>query len=256
MEFVKKHYEKIILSLVLLGMAAVVVFMLFRIRQERAYLEEKEVNIVKKKNPYKALPTADYDVALERARRFNPIVLSGPHNTFNPVMWQRKPDGTLLKIVTGKEIGPAAARLMAITPLYYTLEIERISGSSYQMSVIREAAENVYERMKRLRYVSMTSPKTEFFLLKDIKGEPQNPTELVFELTDPKETVSVAPDKPYKRIDGYTADLRYDLENRDFTGVRNGETIAFAGDEYVVEISADQVVLSAKSSTKKTVLKK
>lgn len=255
MEFLKKHYEKVILSVVLIGLAGAVVFMMMRIEQEKKDLEEKRGKITERENPYVPLNTAILDNALARARKPTAIVLSGPHNTFNPVTWQLRPDGTRIKVVTGTEVGPAAAVVTDISPLCFILSLESVSGSSYSVGITREAATNKADRIMRKRYVSTMSPKTEFFTLKEVKGPPDNPTELVCELTETKEVVSIAKDKPYKRVDGYTMDLRYDVEARTFSKIRSGETIAFAGDEYLVEITADAVILSSKSSTKRTTLK-
>jgi len=255
MEFLRKHYEKLLLSVVLAGLIGAVFFMLKRIADEREFLDGKRKGITEKMNPYKALNTSAYDSALQRTKTFHPIILHGQHNTFNPVLWQRKPDGALLKVVTGKEIGPTAAMVTDISPLYYILDLERVSGSSYQVSVIREALPNPADRIKRSRYVSLTSPKTEFFRLKEVKGPADNPTELVFELADTQETVSIAKDKPFKRVDGYTCDIEYPLENQKFAKLRQGDEVAFGGEEYTVDIKPDEVVLSAKSSTKRTSLK-
>jgi len=255
MEFVKKHYEKIVLSAVLVGLAAVVVFMLMRIDSEKNYLEEKRKGITARENQYRPLHTAVYDAALARSKKTLPIILSGGHNTFNPVMWQVKLDGTRLKVVTGKEVGPEAAVVTSITPLYTILSLESISGNSYKIGITRQAAKNKYERNKQVRYASMNSPKSEFFLLKEVKGAPEKPDELVVELADTKELANFSKDNPFQRIDDYTAEIKYDLEGRTFSNLRTGDKISFAGDDYVVEINPEEVILSSQSSTKKTVLK-
>ena len=57
----------------------------------------------------------------------------------------------------------------------------------------------------------------------------------------------------YKRIDGYTADLKYPPENKTWTGRRVGSPqLTFNGEEYnIVAITQNEVVLSAKSNQKK-----
>ena len=54
MEFLKKHYEKIILSVVLLGLGGAVGYLLWKIPSEREALETKRIGIISK--PVKALP--------------------------------------------------------------------------------------------------------------------------------------------------------------------------------------------------------
>lgn len=260
MEFLKKHYEKVILSVVLLGLAGGVVYMLFEIDSEKAYLEEKRKGIIAKMNPYKPVDLSIFAQTAQRAKAQLKVVLSGPHNTFNPVLWQQKLDGTTIKVVSGTEVGVGAATVVGISNLNTTIVLERIStsssGASYQIGITREAASYPAERRKRSRYLSMTSRVAEgYFTLKEVKGPPENPEALVLELDDTKELINISTGKPYIKIGGYTAEIRYDLENRIFSKVRSGDSIAFAGDEYVVEIKANEVVLSSKSSTKRTTLK-
>jgi hypothetical protein len=255
MEFFKKHYEKIILSAVLAGLAAVVVIMLIRIESVKTFLDEKRTAITQKEAAYRPISTVVFDEALARAKKPTTVILSGPHNTLNPVLWQIKPDGTRLKVVTGTEVGPGAAAVTSITPLHLIVALESISGGSYNLAITREAATNVMMRKTFKRYVSTNSPKTDFLMLKEVKGPAENPTEIICELTENKEDISLAKDKPFKRVDAYMADIKYDVEGRTFTKLRNGDLIGFGGDEYVVEIHADEVILSAKSSTKRTVLK-
>jgi hypothetical protein len=78
----------------------------------------------------------------------------------------------------------------------------------------------------------------------------------VLELEENQERVEVAKGKPYKRVDDYVAHLKYDLERKDWPKVRKGDKLGFAGDTYkVVDIKADEVVLSADSSGKRTTVK-
>jgi hypothetical protein len=58
-------------------------------------------------------------------------------------------------------------------------------------------------------------------------------------------------------VDGYSADLKYDLEKpaKTWQGQRIGATLKFAGDDYIiVAINQDMVILSARSNLKKTTL--
>ena len=47
MEFLKRHYEKVLLSLVLLGLATVAAMLPLKIRKEREELESKRKGFVK-----------------------------------------------------------------------------------------------------------------------------------------------------------------------------------------------------------------
>ena len=81
------------------------------------------------------------------------------------------------------------------------------------------------------------------------------------ELTDTNERISVTRDKPFLREDGYMADLRYEPEKKTWTAVRVGAgssgtpPLVIEGESYiVVAINKSEVVLSAKSNNKKTVV--
>src|SRR5204863_4811653 len=99
--------------------------------EEQNKLEAYKQNITKRK--VKGIPpvdTAGLNQALTRAT--NPTVLdfSLPHNLFNPVKWQKRPDGNLIKIEKGTEVGPGAMRILKVTPLNFSISFVRMAGSS------------------------------------------------------------------------------------------------------------------------------
>jgi hypothetical protein len=66
--------------------------------------------------------------------------------------------------------------------------------------------------------------------------------------------VSLSKDRPYKRVDGYTAELKYLPENRILGVKRAGDNLIVEGEtNNVVEISSNLVVLSDSSGTRKTI---
>jgi len=46
MDFVKKHYEKIILGIVLVGLAVAVAFIPFKVASEKKELDEKRLSLI------------------------------------------------------------------------------------------------------------------------------------------------------------------------------------------------------------------
>ncbi|MEI7729270.1 MAG: hypothetical protein WCO56_06845 [Verrucomicrobiota bacterium] len=253
MEFLKRHYEKIILSVVLIGLAAAVAMLPMKIREEKEYLTQKKSTISDKPIKYVPLDHSSYDKALARATNNTPVVLNGGvsgHNTFNPVLWQVKEDGTLIKIVSPEEsIGLKKLELVSIKPLNYVVAFEKVSGFSYVMTVFNEAKPKI---SKRTCYLSKASPKvTGMFSLVEVKGESQNPEALVIEMADTKEQATITTNQPFKRVEMYVADMRYDLEKREFKQQKKGDKIGFAGDIFkIVDIKADEVVFFAESSGK------
>ena len=80
---------------------------------------------------------------------------------------------------------------------------------------------------------------------------------MVLKLTDTGDTVTVSKDKPFQRVEAYSADLKYELDKpvKNFAGLRVGSRISFGGEDYiVVAVDADEVILSAQSNQKKTTL--
>lgn len=249
----KQHYEKLILSGVLLVLA-LAVFMLWRAKNQE---EEKNQNIVTEVGKRKVAGISPVDLSA-----FNLVLASGtnppsinfglPHNLFNPVKWQRQPNGDLLKIQTGKEVGPDRMVATEIKPLKLTVSLDRIADAgSYYIGVTRESAERPVDRRKR-QFFAKLDDKTPAFTLKEIKGDPANPAELRLQLMENGETVTVTKEKPYERVDGYEADLLYTVENKPFNNVRVGSKITFAGETYnIVAINPNEVVLSAQINDKK-----
>ncbi len=249
----RNHYEKLILILALLGLGTTV-WKLNNVRQKEAdKIQTYLVGI--SRQPNKALPPvnmAPHQAALKVAAQPLSVDFSLPHNLFNPVKWQRQPNGDLIKIETGGEVGPAVMEFTKAQPLNYILSLERATGNGgYYLGITREAAENPLLRRKRPSYATK-GQTNEFYALLDVKGDPKAPDELILLLPDTQETVSVAPDKPYVRTEGYEADLKYPPEGKEFRNVRVGAELHFAGEDYkIVAISADEVVLSASSNNKK-----
>jgi hypothetical protein len=100
--------------------------------------------------------------------------------------------------------------------------------------------------------------KNDTFTLRDVKASPGDATNVsvVLELNDTGQRVVVSKDQPFRRIDGYTVDLKYAPENKTWTNRRKGSSILFNGEEYnIVAITENEVVLSAKSNQKKWTIK-
>ena|SRR5438874_5203980 len=255
METLKNHYEKIVLSLVLIGLAAAVWFLYQASATEEESISKWTTEVEHRKvKPVPPVDLSGNQAILKTAQNPPALVLAGGHNVFNPVKWQRKPDGTVLKIQTGKEVGPEAMVISRMTPLYIIISLDRVAAGGYFMGLTRENAEKAPFRKKFSKFVTLNSPAStnDFFTLREVKGSPEDPTELIVELADTKERVSVAKGKDFKRPAGFEVDLRYPVENKDFKNLRVGSNLTVAGDQYnIVAISENEVVLSARLNDKK-----
>jgi hypothetical protein len=261
MDFLKKHYEKVLLGVVLLGLAVAVVFLLLKIPSEKQKLEDMRSQLLQPK--VKPLPNLDLalpDDMLKRMATPAMIDFSAPHKLFNPMPWQKTVDGRLLRAATNN-VGPNAVTITKLTPLYLKLTLDSITvldtSTRYVIGIEKEAAPNPRERNKTQKYCSLNT-KNETFTLRAVKAAPDDPTNVtvVLELNDTRQRVEVAKDQPFRRIDGYMVDLKYAPENKTWTARRVGAALNLNGEDYnIVAITENEVVLSAKSNQKKWTVK-
>jgi hypothetical protein len=259
MDLIKKHYEKILLGGVLLILVVSAALLPVMIGSERDNLQAKSDEIIKlPAKPLDPLNLSTQQVVLRRIQAGLSLDLATTHKVFNPWFWQKTPDGRKVKIATGDETGPQALTVVSSTPLYLTLTLDSINpgeGSTptrYIIGVEREASAEVSKRRKKQYYATVDN-KNDAFLLRRVVGPPDNPTELVLELTEGGDEVSISKDKPFKRVEGYEVDLKYDLEKKTWNNQRVGSVLRFGNDEYnIVAITKNEVVVLAKSNQKKT----
>lgn len=260
MEFLKKHYEKILLSLVLLGLAVAAAWLPIKVSAVRQTLEEASTQLLTPKpKPLPALDTNGFEQVLLRVDNPGSSPLGKPgHNVFNPIKWLKKPDGTP---VPALDTGLSALSVTNITPLYLRIDYQgpqafrETSGEiRYSFQITREAASRGSTRGPILRMATVGG-KNEIFTLRELKGPKENPTALVLELNETKETVTVSKEKPYTQVAGYAADLRYEPENKTYAKQRVGEHLTLAGERYnIVYINQSDVTLEDNRTRKRTTI--
>jgi hypothetical protein len=259
MDFLKKHYEKVVLGVVLLGLAVGVAFLPFKIANEKQKLEDMRNQLI----PTKVKPLTNLDLSvpddvLKTVAAPALINLSAPNRLFNPMRWQKAAAGHLIK-VDAANIGPNALAITRIVPLYLKLTLDSVSlfdaEARYVIGIEKEAAKNPRDRPKMTKSCSLNT-KNETFTLKDVEKPLGNPTNVVvvLELNDTRERVKVSRDQPFRRVDGYMADLKYAPEGKTWTARREGAALGFNGEQYnVVAITENEVVLSGSNQKKWTV---
>jgi hypothetical protein len=261
MDFLKKNYEKVLLGVVLLGLAVAVAFLPYKITSEKQRLEDMRSQLL----PHKVKPLTNLDLTLPDAvlkRAAAPVTIdfSAPNKLFNPMPWQKAADGRLIK-ADATNIGPNAVTITKMVPLYLKLTLDSVtlldSGPRYVIGIEKEAALNPRERNKTQKYCSLNT-KNDTFTLREVKTPPDDPTNVsvVLELNDTGQRVTVSKDQPFRRIDGYMVDLKYAPESKIWTNRRVGSSLSFNGEDYnIVAITENEVVLSAKSNQKKWTIK-
>jgi hypothetical protein len=259
MQMLKKHYEKILLGGVLLVLVVSAALLPIMIGSERDSLKAKSDEIINlPTKPLEPLNLSTQQLVLQRVSAGVNLDLASRHKTFNPVLWQKTPDGRTVKIATGDEVGPRALTVTKHTPLNLIITLDSINPGDattptrYIIGVEREAAPEVAKRRKRQYYATVDN-KNDAFVIRRVDGPPDNPTDLVLELADDGEQAVISKDKPFSRVEGYTVDLKYDLEKKTWTNQRVGSVLRFGNEEYnIVAITKNEIVVLAKSNQKKT----
>ena len=260
MDFIKKHYEKIILAVVLLGLAGAAAYLPFLVSSIRAELEES-IRPTKAKE-FQAKDLSGDIALLNRAKNPSSVIIAGPeHNTFNPVGWLNR-NGTLVKDRFYGRTGPNALIIKETRPLYLRIAFDptkelKEENPRYYFAVTREAAVKKSERRKVTR-LARHRDKNDIFILKEIKGNPMKPDSFVIELLDSNKTITVNALQEYTEITGHQADLVYPPSNdRKFTSQRKGDKISVEKRNYeVVFVSETEVVLSDEKTSKHTTINK
>lgn len=261
MNFIKKHYEKILLGAVLLGLFGAVLSLPVIIRADKDALNAIINSIVN--TPPKLLPPLDMsgeNTVLARMGAPYPLDFETTNRVFNPMKWQKKPDGTLFKIESAADVGPEAVKIMGLKPLYFILKLDSIepatsfSTARYVISMQRQSASDPRQRMPHDTYISVGEKNNTFSLI-SANGPPDNP-QLVLQMIDSGQTIKLAMGQPFQQVDGYLADLAYAPTNFKKTNMRVGDILKnINGDDYIiVVIDENEVVLSAESNQKKTTL--
>jgi len=251
-EPLRQHFEKILLILVLLGLAGTVYYLFQKNQEEQETIREFfNVKTTQKTKPVDVIDLSGFENDRKRLQNPAELNLSPPHNLFNPVKWQRRPDGTLFKIQSGKEIGPFALVVQAIRPLNRTIAVDRPAGTGWWMVVTNELyPRRVLGHLDR-QFASLTITNTRVFILRDMRP-PENPSQWILELRDSGELVTVTREQPYTSVIGYEADLSYPVENKSFDNMRVGMKLRLSSEEYnIVAINQDEVLLSAVSNDRR-----
>jgi hypothetical protein len=261
MEFLKKHYEKLILSVVLLGLAAVAATLPMKVNQEKQREEERKTSLLSPKvNPFPPVDLSTNKAILEKVKAPIHFDIAGKHNLFNPVPWVERPNGELVKVQGN--VGIDALQVTAIHPLHMVVSFDEVIPTSgpnntteykYQVTVIREGAAH---DAKQSRAMSVGLTAGGIGTLKDLQGaDPANPAGLVLVLPD-RTQVTITKDKPFSKIIAYAADLNCSLPPLDKKMAKEGDPLILGTDVYNVRVVDENSVTLQDKRTQKQFTKK
>jgi hypothetical protein len=254
MQFLKKNYEKIILGVVVLAALGLVASLPFMVSGEKQKLQEQEAIVIRPNlTPLPPLDLSKEDEFISRAHNAITVNLDKPHKIFNPVRWQLK-NGAPYRNPAGEELDKLV--VTKISPLNEIYSLESVSVTEglpthYGIGITHQAAERISNRNLKTTYVSMNQTTNNFTVVA-AQGE-GDATSVTLELSDTGKKVVIAKGKPYSRPEGYTADLFYPPDNKQFPNKRKTDTtpVCFANECYkIVDISEHEVVLLQLSNSK------
>src|SRR5688572_29895327 len=115
-----QHYEKLVLSLVLLLLAGAVWFLYQASQAEKEKIRQIPIAFERKTGkPVPPVTLIRFEAAMKEATNPPPLNFAGQHNLLNPVKWQQpRGGGAVLKVQTGKEVGAEAMQIVRITPIF------------------------------------------------------------------------------------------------------------------------------------------
>lgn len=254
-DVIKNHYEKFILGLALLGLAAAVVILMKASAAEQEKIKEYMTEVARRApQPVKPLDLTRLETTLKKAQSPPPLNLAGEHNLFNPVKWQRRADGAWVKNVKGTEGTVDELEVTRIAPLQFVINYDKFTGSGYTIVVTNEALPPQYTRKWFSNYYTLNDTNKALLILRQVLGAPDNPDGLVVEIKDTGERVEIGKDRPFVRTNTYEADLKWKVENKEFKKQRTNSVLSLGTDPYkIVAINPAEVVLSAPNDKKYTV---
>lgn len=264
MEFIKKHYEKIIMSVVLLCLLGAAVWLPKMIKDAQDQINQK-AGSEPANTPWKATDFTVQSNALTALKVPFSVQLSGGtppeyHNLFNPVTWKLAttnatpggpPQNVYIKVYLE---GPEALVVKDVRPLYMTVAFDRAAGTGYYFYFQKQSGKknNVYLHVKDTAKVAGQP----VFTLVGIKGTPEDPTEFQIQMLDTQEMITVTKQLPFQKVDGYVSDMTYPPEpNLQLKNKRVGDTFTLDGETYkVIAISQNAVRVQATSNDKQTTI--
>lgn len=277
MEFLKNHYEKLILGLTLLLMAAGAVVLVLEAGSVQEELDSYRKIIVESEGkPPAAEDGPARKKLLEKATRPLQTEFTQVHKVFNSDAWYVDTNGNL---IAGAKVGVSQLVVHSITPQLLILEFLGIGGSverpSLTVNMTRQFGRNPAEQGKTRRSFALNAtntpaniantsanmldaPRKLVLLAREMTGPPENP-EVKCELHEPgkdplKFTLTKA--QGFSSVVDHVAHIQYMVEaNFVWPKARKDTQLVFAGDtNIVVDITASNVVVRAVSNDKTTIL--
>ncbi len=272
MGFLKRHYEKIILSIVLLGLAGAAGYLTIKVNKVKSELKSEREQVAS------GGATQSYDLASTLEQKLTivsnppPVQIDGEHRLFNPVLWKETAGGKRFPVREGNEAGVGALKASNVKPLFFTIAFDKPVGSNpermrYSFKFHQQDVVDKRGRTPRpsSKYAGIDGKLGEWpfgeqtvnMYLKSTEGDPLSPTAFIIGMRDADnqdmaDTITLAADTPYEEVRSRLVDLNYAAAGVNFEAKRVGDQISVDGEAYnIVAISETLVVVSAVRNNKR-----
>ena len=256
MEFLQKHFEKILLTLALAVSGVVVYFLLSSINESKSLVAEAEESPRPRRvSEYEATPIEPMNTELKRFEEPVEAVLgSGEHKVVNPEKWVRTRDG---RLIPEAQAGVAGLTIEVVRPLKTTIAYHELRGSGdsarHYFKVALQASQDVQRRRERSRSLELQKPASDHpFILTAVEGPATNPStirlELVVDEESPRVPIALGLENSFawEKVEGYAADLYHEPSNQRFSDKRVDEVVRINGANYeIVSVTPEEIALQA-----------
>lgn len=250
MEYIKKHYEKVVLFVVLLAVAVSAFMLTNEVGTIRTTLDEQLRSAIGgKQKGLRPVDLTNSTIALARIAGAYRVNLAGEHKAFNPAAWVKS--GDTFKRLPDKIVPLTVARIVPLNLVVtFTSVVGTIENPRYQFTIVKEHEKQIQKR-KSITTSLNEGTKNDLFLLREIRGSKESPSEVVIEMLSGGEIVELAKDKPHAKTSGYAADLKSDGVSRDFLNRRQDDVINVNSTNYkIVSINPAEVILETPNKTR------
>jgi len=265
MDFLKRHYEKLILTVVLAGLLGAAGWLLWQVRQVG---QEVENQVAPPNNKAEVEDPDKYKEIVATLRNPVALDLDKPHHVFNSWTWFLRTNDQ--QFIRGSQIGPGKLQVNKHNSLHLMVDAKASISSdrtNFTLHFTREYHTNSSLRtaLTRSTAVGGTVKADDAGVLRGVLKEARWLGTLTNEfvvdilLTNepPVTNFTISPGNLYKRVMGYSLDLGYPPEPVPPipTNRRLGDIITFGGESYkIIAIKETEFTVESVSTEKRTTI--
>lgn len=271
MEFLKNHYEKLLLSVVLLALVGASAWLMVKAGKIRSNLEQTTQTITRQQNyPPNLKPRDSYESVIQVTS--NPPVpdLTGEHRLLNPVRWVINAEGQMVAIRKAQDFGIENFQIQKIRPLEFTVRYESSSGTPdrprFKIETTSNSAANDRDRRPKTQFLSLDRASREVpyystnvtLTVTSFTGDPLMPDSVSIRLGEEGSevlTLTSQANYTHTEVQGYEVDMIYPVENKTYSAMREGSYVIVDGEAYIIiAIRANQVVFVPRGKSNRITL--